>query len=690
MTELDLLIEIGTEELPPRALSALSNAFTQGVTGGLTAAGVNFSSVDSFATPRRLAMIINGLQTRQQDTQIEKLGPALKAAFDADGKPTKAAEGFARSCGVGVSDLQQHDDGKITKLMYRASKPGVATRELVPDIVKQALAELPIPKRMRWGSSREEFVRPVHWAILLFGKDVIPATILGVETGNLTYGHRFHHPQAIALTSPEDYSVKLIQEGSVIPDFTERRKIIREQVVQEGRSLSATAVIDEDLLDEVTSLVEWPVALTGSFDREFLAVPQQALISAMKEHQKCFHLLSDKGEILPNFITVSNLQSRDMAQVIHGNEKVVRPRLADAAFFFAQDKKQTLESRREKLKTVVFQQQLGTVYDKSERVKSLAVFIAGQLHFTPATCIRAAELGKCDLLTSMVYEFADLQGIMGYHYALHDGEDEQVAQALYEQYLPKFSGDDLPQSDAGTALALAERIDTITGLFAIGQPPTGSKDPFALRRAALGILRILVELKLDLDLGSCIAKAGENFQKLPMAENPVQDVLDFIFERFRAWYSDQGISTDVFQAVDAVRPLNPYEFDLRVKAVARFKQLPEAEALAAANKRVSNILAKLEKAPTATINRDLLQEKAEGVLTGQLDQKVLELEPLFVARDYTGILESLASLQQNVDNFFDQVMVNTDDGALRTNRLALLQQLRLLFLRTADISFLQT
>lgn len=689
MANRDLLVEIGTEELPPKALLPLSEAFRDAFGAELQKAALAHGDIEVFATPRRLALIVKGLPEQQADRTIEKWGPAVQAAFAADGTPSKAAEGFARGCGVTVAELQQKSDGKIIKLLFVSTQTGDKTANLIPDMVRAALAALPIPKRMRWGSSRDEFVRPVHWAVLLFGTEVIKTTILGVETGAETRGHRFHHPGSIHLNAPEYYERLLRGQGKVIASFAERRAEVRRQVEAEGTKHNARAVIEEPLLDEVTSLVEWPVALTGNFDRNFLDVPQEALISAMKGHQKCFHLLDANGNILPHFITLSNLVSRDPAQVIAGNEKVIRPRLADAAFFFSQDKKQKLEARNEKLRNVVFQQELGTVYQKAQRVKALAVAMAGMLNADKMLAARAGELCKCDLSTSMVYEFAELQGIMGYHYALHDGEPKEVALALNEQYLPRFAGDELPTTPTGMVLALAERLDTITGLFGIGQPPTGSKDPFALRRAALGALRIIIEKQLPLDLSACIAAAVAGFDKLPKAAGLQQAVLDFIFERLRALYADQGVAADVFLAVDAVRPSSPLLFDARIKAVSHFAGLPAAQALAAANKRVSNILQKSDSVAGASVNAALLHDAAEQELNAALDNLLAMVNPLLAAHRYTEALAAMASLQPQVDAFFDKVMVNAEDPALRQNRLALLNILRQLFLRVADISLLQ-
>ena len=689
MLKQDLLIEIGTEELPPKALRPLSEAFRDEFATLLAKAGLAPAGIDVFATPRRLALIVRELPIQQEDRMSEKFGPALQAAFNTDGTPTKAAEGFARSCGVTVAELQQKQDGKVTKLTYRSQQKGEDTATLIPDMVKAALAALPIPKRMRWGSSRDEFVRPVHWVVLLFGSKVIKATIMGVQTGAETRGHRFMHPGPILLDSPAHYVHQLRGLGNVLASFAERREEIQKLVIEQAKKLEARVVIEPELLDEVTALVEWPVALTGNFDKAFLAVPQEALISAMKGHQKCFHLLDAKGNILPNFITISNLVSRDPAQVVAGNEKVIRPRLADAAFFCAQDKKHKLADRIEKLKSVVFQQELGTVYEKSQRVKKLAVSIADSLNADKVMAARAAELGKCDLMTSMVYEFAELQGIMGYYYALNDGEPKEVALALNEQYLPRFAGDELPTTKTGMVLALAERLDTITGLFAIGQPPTGSKDPFALRRAALGILRIIIEKQLPLHLDAPIEAAAASFAKLSKAKDLKQSVIDFVFERLRALYADQGVSTDVFMAVDAVRSSSPLLFDARIKAVSHFVKLPAAQALAAANKRVSNILQKSETGSVGAVKPALLQEEAERTLNTALQHVLAQAEPLLASHRYTEALAAMSALQPPVDAFFEQVMVNAEDAGLRQNRLALLNSLRQLFLRVADISLLQ-
>ncbi|MDT8428020.1 MAG: glycine--tRNA ligase subunit beta [Pseudomonadales bacterium] len=691
MSAHDFLVEIGCGELPPKALLTLSQAFSAGLHKGLQAAQLGFDSIDAFAAPRRLALRVNALQSYQEDTASERIGPAVNAAYDASGKPTPAALGFARSCGVELAALQTVQKDSTEKLAYRSVKQGRKTADLLPELVTQALSRLPIPRKMRWGSSREEFVRPVHWVVMLFGDEVINTRILGIASGRETRGHRFHHPQAITINSPADYANQLQTTGKVLADYQQRKEKIRALIEREGTALKARVVIDEDLLDEVCSMVEWPVALTGHFDEAFLQVPAEALISSLKTHQKCFYVLDDAGQMLPFFIAVSNLDSLDPAQVVAGNERVIRPRLADAAFFFASDRKHPLASRQEQLKSIIFQQDLGSVYDKSVRVAALARFIATQLGAQPDWCERAAMLAKCDLLSNMVAEFAELQGIMGAHYARHDQEPEEVAAALNEQYLPRFSGDELPQTRTGCVLALAEKLDTMTGLFAIGQPPTGSRDPFALRRAALGVLRILVEKQLALDLPAAIEQSVTTYSgQIDVAAGTSTQVFEFLLERFRAWYQAEAVSAEVFQSVFVLKPRSPHDFNRRIHAVQAFSALPEAQALAAANKRVSNILQKQGGDVRQPLNPALLVEPAEIELARILTVKAEETGPLFAAGDYTRGLALLATIRTAVDTFFDEVLVMADDEALRNNRLALLGQLRELFLKVADISCLHT
>ncbi|HDP89374.1 MAG TPA: glycine--tRNA ligase subunit beta [Thioalkalivibrio sp.] len=685
----DLLIEIGTEELPPRALKSLSEAFGAGLMDGLTQAELKPGKITLYAAPRRLAALIEGVAEKQDDQVIERRGPALQAAFDEEGVPTKAAEGFAASCGVEVSDLDKLETDKGAWLAYKLAQPGKATGELVPEIVEKALAGLPIPKRMRWGAGEAEFVRPVHWVVLLFGDQVIDATILGVPAGRETRGHRFHHPEPLSIAEPKSYAPMLQTEGHVMPDFAARREAIYGQVQEAAHRLGGTAVIDEDLLDEVTALVEWPSAVSGSFEDTFLEVPQEALISTMQDNQKYFAVVDRQGALMPHFITISNIESRDPDKVREGNERVIRPRFADAAFFWSQDRKKPLGDYAEQLKTIVFQKQLGTVWEKSQRVAKLAGFIAQIIGADKGEAMRAAELAKCDLVTSMVYEFPELQGIMGRYYAHHAGESEAVANALDEQYMPRHAGDDLPAGDIGQALSLADKLDTLLGIFAIGQKPTGTKDPFALRRAALGVLRIIIEKGRDLDLRVLLDKAADGLADKVDAKAAANETFDYILERLKAYYTDRGIAPDVIDAVMAQRPTRPLDFDQRVRAVESFRKLPEAASLAAANKRIQNILRKFEGTPAEKIDKGLLQEPAEAELADRVADLAEAVAPDFASGDYEAGLTRLAALRESVDRFFDEVMVMAEDEALRNNRIALLNSLGNLFLRAADLSRLQ-
>ncbi|GAA5524614.1 glycine--tRNA ligase beta subunit [Microbulbifer aestuariivivens] len=686
----DFLVELGTEELPPKALHTLMQAFADGIAAGLDAAELHYDQLKAYAAPRRLAVAVSGLAEKQQDKQIEKLGPAVQAAFDKDGNPSKAAEGFARSNGVTVAELARKDTDKGERLAFISEQAGAQTETLLAGIVDKALAQLPIPKRMRWGARREEFVRPAHWLLMLFGNKVVDGQVLGLSAGNTTRGHRFHCNRELEIHSAQDYVQQLRKPGYVIADFAERREIIRQQVSAEASNVNGVAVIDDDLLDEVTALVEWPVALTGRFEERFLDVPAEALISSMKEHQKYFHVVDGDGQLLPFFITVANIDSQDPAQVIHGNERVIRPRLSDAAFFFETDKKTSLQARREKLKQVVFQQKLGTVYDKTERLAHLAAEIAKLVGADAAQAERAGQLCKSDLVTEMVFEFADMQGIAGYYYAENDGETLDVAKSMYEQYMPKFAGDELPKTAIGTVIALADRLDTLVGIFGIGQPPSGSRDPFALRRASLGIIRLLVENNLDVDLRQLLELARDQYPRsaLDQYDSVVAQTLAYVLERFRARYEDQGVPAEVFMAVAAKKLSQPLDIDNRVQAVFAFSQLPESQALAAANKRVSNILAKLDGPVPSAVDPALLREEAEKALYRAVEDARGKVAPLYAERRYTEGLAGLAGLRATVDSFFDHVMVMTDDEALRNNRLALLAQLRALFLEVADISLL--
>jgi glycyl-tRNA synthetase beta chain len=686
----DLLIELGTEELPPKALLKLSQAFHQGVENGLKKAELSFDEIRPYATPRRLALVVTRLQNKQPDRNIERRGPAVKAAFDDDGNPTKALMGFAGSCGVGVDELDTMETDKGAWLVFRQKQAGATATELLPEIIQQALNELPIPKRMRWGDLPGEFVRPVHWLVVLLGDEVVPMALLGVTADRLTRGHRFHHPQPIRISSPMTYAPQLETEGHVLVDFEARKEAIEGQVKELAHKLKGKAIINPELLDEVTGLVEWPVALAGNFDERFLELPPEALISSMEGHQKYFAVEAENGKLLPHFITVSNIASQDPAQVIAGNERVILPRLSDAAFFWDTDRKQPLAERQEQLKTIVFQNKLGTVYDKSQRVAVLAAEIAAQIGGDSALAERAARLAKCDLVTEMVGEFPELQGIMGRYYARLDGEKEEVAEALDEQYQPRFAGDELPVTHTGQAVSLAEKLDTLVGLFGIGQPPSGVKDPFALRRAALGVLRIMIEKGLDLDLAALLETAADTLGDKLTESDATDQVMQYFYDRLRGYVLDQGFKADEFEAVLAVKPSRPLDFMQRLKAVAAFRQLEQAESLAAANKRIGNILRKNE-AETATpdVNERLLQAPAEQALAEQVFQARRELAPLTARADYAGALSYLAGMREVVDHFFDDVMVMADDEAVRQNRLALLNQTRALFLGVADISCLQ-
>ncbi|GAB4294254.1 MAG: glycine--tRNA ligase subunit beta [Methylophaga sp.] len=686
----DLLIEIGTEELPPKALLKLSQAFHQGVENGLKKAELSFDEIRPYATPRRLALVVTRLQNKQPDRNIERRGPAVKAAFDDDGNPTKALMGFAGSCGVGVDELDTMETDKGAWLVFRQKQAGATATELLPEIIQQALNELPIPKRMRWGDLPGEFVRPVHWLVVLLGDEVVPMALLGVTADRLTRGHRFHHPQPIRISSPMTYAPQLETEGHVLVDFEARKEAIEGQVKELAHKLKGKAIINPELLDEVTGLVEWPVALAGNFDERFLELPPEALISSMEGHQKYFAVEAENGKLLPHFITVSNIASQDPAQVIAGNERVILPRLSDAAFFWDTDRKQPLAERQEQLKTIVFQNKLGTVYDKSQRVAVLAAEIAAQIGGDSALAERAARLAKCDLVTEMVGEFPELQGIMGRYYARLDGEEEEVAEALDEQYQPRFAGDELPVTRTGQAVSLAEKLDTLVGLFGIGQPPSGVKDPFALRRAALGVLRIMIEKGLDLDLAALLETAADTLGDKLTESDATDQVMQYFYDRLRGYVLDQGFKADEFEAVLAVKPSRPLDFMQRLKAVAAFRQMEQAESLAAANKRIGNILRKNEaETVTPDVNERLLQAPAEQALAEQVFQARRELAPLTARADYAGALSYLAGMREVVDHFFDDVMVMADDEAVRQNRLALLNQTRALFLGVADISCLQ-
>ena len=688
MTTQNFLVEIGTEELPPKALKTLATSFADNVEAELNQAGLIFDKIEWFAAPRRLAVKVLNLATQQPSKEIEKRGPAVSAAFDAEGKPTKAAEGWARGCGITVDQAERIATDKGEWLVHRAKIEGQPTKNLLNGIVANALAKLPIPKPMRWADKTVQFIRPVHTVTMLLGDELIEGEILGVESARTIRGHRFLGEKEFEIQHADQYPQLLREKGSVVADFNERKAEILAKSQAKATALGGVADIEESLLEEVTSLVEYPNVLAAKFEERFLAVPAEALVYTMKGDQKYFPIYDKEGKLLPHFIFVSNINPEDPTAIIEGNEKVVRPRLTDAEFFFKTDLKQKLVDRLPRLETVLFQQQLGTLKDKTDRIEQLAGEIAKQIGADEAKAKRAGLLSKCDLMTNMVFEFTDTQGVMGMHYARHDGEDEEVAVALNEQYMPRFAGDELPKSLVASAVALADKFDTLTGIFGIGQAPKGSADPFALRRAALGALRIIVEKNLPLDLEDLVKKSAALFGDKLTNQNVVADVVDFMLGRFRAWYQDEGIAVDVIQAVLARRPTRPADFDARVRAVSHFRTLDSAEALAAANKRVSNILAKADAA-IGEINLTACVEPAEKALAEAVLALRTEVQPLIAQGDYTTVLDKLANLRAPVDSFFDNVMVNAEDPALRQNRLAILNTLQGLFLQVADISVLQ-
>lgn len=683
-----LLIEIGTEELPPKSLKTLAQAFADNTEAGLKKLNLAYETINWLASPRRLALQVTGLAASQQDKVVEKRGPAIQTAFDADGNPTKAALGWARGNGITVEEAERLETDKGAWLLHKAQVAGKDVSELIPSIIDNALNKLPIPKAMKWGAGKIQFIRPVHTVTMFYGSQSIDGTILGVKSSNEIAGHRFHHEGTVTINHANDYEESL-RKAHVAVNYEARKISIKEQVEAAAEALNGVAVIDDELLDEVNSLVEWPVTLVGSFEEKYLNVPAEALIYTMKDNQKYFPVTDKNGKLLPKFIFVTNIESKDPAQIIHGNEKVVRPRLADAEFFFHTDKKSTLESRLESLSTVLFQKQLGTLKEKSQRIAELAGFVAEKIGADAALSKRAGLLSKTDLMTDMVVEFPGIQGVMGMYYAQNDNEHELVANALNEQYQPRFAGDELPSSTVSCSVAIADKIDSLVGIFGIGQPPKADKDPFALRRAAIGLLRIIVEKDLPLDLTDLITKSIELYGNKLTAKNIEADVIDFVLGRFRAWYQEQSIKVDVILAVLALRPTRPADFDKRVQAVTHFLTLDGAESLAAANKRVGNILAKFDGELPASIDTGLLELEQEKALATLVNSKTAELKQVYEAGDYQTALASLADLKAPVDAFFDNVMVMADDEAVKLNRLALLNMLRQLFLQTADISLLQ-
>ena len=687
----DLLFELGTEALPPKALISLSAALAEELTFCFNDSDLSFDHIQTFATPRRLALLVTALDVSAPDKNIVSWGPPTKVAFGENNTPSKAGEAFAKKHNIAISELLNNieHDGHQEKLCHRLTQKGELTKTLLGNMLNDSLHKLPIPKRMRWGNSKEEFVRPVQWAVLLFGNEVCPESIFGLCASNISQGHRFHGSGDIIIESPLTYESQM-RKNFVIANLDERRGIIKAGVSKLARDINGVAVLDSALIDEVASLNEWPVPLLGKFDKAFLSIPSEALISSMKEHQKYFHVVDESGHLMPVFITVANISSKDPEKVIEGNERVIRPRLADAAFFYKNDAKISLEARRNSLKTVVFQDKLGSLYDKTIRVAALSKQIAKKIGADHALAERAALISKSDLITDMVGEFADLQGTMGRYYAIQDGEHPDVAEAQFEQYLPRFSGDDVPATAVGATLAIADKLDTIVGIFSVGQQPSGSRDPFALRRASLGVLRIIINRAIDLDLNDAIKIAGNQLKLDNKTLEPIRErVLAYVLGRFNSWYREEGLSPEIFLSVAALDLSNPLDIDSRVKAVSSFTSLPESQDLAAANKRVSNILSKqLKGQKVSPLKTSLLIDEAEIELSKAVTRLKNTTTALVKDRDYAGALQNLATLRDPVDRFFNEVMVMTEDQALRSNRLSLLTNLHNLFINIADISLL--
>ena len=685
----DFLVEIGTEELPPKALRSLMDAFGAGLTAAIEAVPLEHAAVHTYASPRRLAVRIERLARQQEDRNVAHKGPPTKIAFDSDGNPTPAAAAFAKKCGVAVTDLGRNKTDKGEWLVYDAVEKGRVAAELMPALIEQTLASLPIPRRMRWGAGDAEFVRPVHWVVMLHGKDVIKAAVMGAEGGNTSRGHRFHSSGPIVISQPDDYPGVLEEKGYVVADFERRRAMVRDGVEAAAGDAGGHVVDGESLYDEVAALVEWPVPILGRFDETFLSLPREVIISTLTSHQRYFPVADDEGTLLPRFITVANLESKDPGQVREGNERVIRPRLADAAFFWDSDRKNSLASREDALREVIYQRGLGSLHDKGRRIGATAVWLASKLDVDATSVARAAELAKCDLLTGMVGEFPELQGIMGRYYALSDGEPDVVAEAIGEHYRPRFAGDDLPATRAGQVLAIADKMDTLAGVFSMGKKPSGNRDPFGLRRAALGVVRILIECGLDINIKTLIAKAVAQQPTSKIEKDTLSaELYEFISDRLRRYFLDRdsGLATETFDAVMVRQPESLLDFDRRLAAVQTFARLEQAESLAAANKRIANILRKAGDPQGLSVNKKLLEQEAEEILFNALDNARHKVQPMIKVRNYAEALNTLADLKDPVDRFFDDVMVMVEDETVRNNRLALLGELRVLFLDVADIS----
>ena len=685
----DFLVEIGTEELPPKALRSLMEAFGENLENGIDEARLEHGTVRAWASPRRLAVLVEDLAVAQDDRQVEQKGPPVSVAFDDEGEPRPAATAFADKCGVAIEELERVATDKGEWLVFNTVESGRPAAELMPELIERALSSLPIPRRMRWGAGEAEFVRPVHWIVLLHGSDVVETTIMGTPTGRESRGHRYHSKGAVPIEKPAKYLETLEKQGYVIADFERRRDLVRDGVVAAAERVGGKIVDGESLYDEVAALVEWPVPIVGAFDEEYLALPREAVVSTLTGHQRYFPVADNNGELLPYFVTVANLESKDPEQVIEGNERVIRPRLADAAFFWNSDRKTSLALRQEALRDVVYQRGLGSIFDKSQRVARLASWLAQELDADADTVMRAASLAKCDLLTGMVGEFPDLQGIMGRYYAQSDGESADVADAISEHYQPRFAGDELPASLPGQILAVADKLDTLAGVFSIGKKPSGNRDPFGLRRAALGIVRILVERGMDVDLKAMIGRAVDEQPKGKIeTDELVRDIYGFVTDRLRRYFLDRdaGLRPETFDAVMAREPASLVDFDRRLAAVQTFARLEQAESLTAANKRIANILRKAGDPVGLEIKESRLELDAEKTLHSALVNSREKVVPLLEHRRYAEILNALADLRDPVDRFFDDVMVMADEDAVRDNRLALLSEIRALFLDVADIS----
>ncbi|OGO90278.1 MAG: glycine--tRNA ligase subunit beta [Coxiella sp. RIFCSPHIGHO2_12_FULL_44_14] len=683
----DLLFEIGCCELPAKSLLPLSHALSDNLTQQLNQAELTFASIKTWVTPRRLTLLVSALNSEQPSQIVERQGPSIDAAFDKNGTPTLACIGFARSCGVTADELRVKDTDKGKRVVCQIKKTGAKTRDLLPELILTAFNKLSLSKPMRWGNNDKAFVRPVQWLVALYGNEIVPIELLGVHATNKTYGHRFHHPHVITLTSAQEYEKMLKNPGMVIVDYHKRQQMIREQI-HHCAAPFGKVIVDEKLLEEVTALVEWPVALVGQFKQEFLDIPDEVLITSMKVHQKCFSIMKPNGTLSEHFIVISNIESKDPRTVIKGNERVLNARLADASFFYDNDLNHPLSYFIERLSAVIFQKQLGTLFDRTQRLMRLCAYLAKQLQLDITLITRAAELSKFDLITEMVGEFPELQGVMGFYYALQAKENKNVAIAIKEHYYPRFSGDRLPQNTFSAVLALADRLDLLVGILGVNLIPSSDKDPYALRRAAVGIIRIIVELQLPLDLIDLLQFAQKNYADLPNKE-VIPQAFEFMNERMRSWYLEKGISAEIFAAVAACTPTKPYDFDQRLKAVQQFQSLPESTSLAAANKRVSNILKKsLEKQKKITINSTLFENDIERKLADLVEQKSQEVNKLYQSANYTEALAALATLKEPVDRFFDHVMIMVEDKKIRDNRIALLNELHHLFTQVADISLL--